>query len=117
VETSCNDYRPHGGGRVRGESVFGSQDDEQNGLTRVLGREPTPELALEVAENYQQMLDQLQDETLRRVALWTLEGYSTEEVADKLGCVRRTVERKLERIREIWREADGPPVCPLQGNT
>jgi len=48
------------------------------------------------------MLDQLQDETLRQIALWTLEGYRTEEIADKLGCVRRTSERKLERIREIW---------------
>jgi len=96
-----------GGGQVRGESVFGYQDDEHNGLTRILGTEPTPELAVEVAENCRKMLDQLQDETLRQVALWTLEGYRTEEIAGKLGCVRRTVERKLERIREIWKEADG----------
>ena len=96
-----------GGGRVRGESIFGYQDDEQNGLARVLGTEPTPELAVEVAENCRQMLEQLQDETLRQVALWTLEGYRTKEIADKLGCVRRTVERKLERIREIWEEEYG----------
>jgi DNA-directed RNA polymerase specialized sigma24 family protein len=91
-----------GGGQVRGESVFGSQDDEQRGLAHVLGTEPTPELAVSVAENCRQLLDQLQDETLRQIALWTLEGYRTEEIAAKLGCVRRTVERKLERIREIW---------------
>ena len=91
-----------GGGRVRGESIFGYQEDEQGGLARVLGTEPTPELAAGVAENCRQMLDQLQDETLRQVALWMLEGYRTEEIATKLGCVRRTVERKLERIREIW---------------
>jgi len=91
-----------GGGRVRGESIFGYQEDEQGGLACVLGTEPTPELAADVAENCRQMLDQLQDETLRQVALWILEGYRTEEIATKLGCVRRTVERKLERIREIW---------------
>jgi len=91
-----------GGGRVRGESIFGHSEEEQGGLARVLGTEPTPELAAGVAENCRQMLDQLQDETLRQIALWTLEGYRTEEIADKLGCVRRTVERKLERIREIW---------------
>ena len=91
-----------GGGRVRGESVFGYHEDEQGGLADILGTEPTPELAVGVAENCQQMLDHLQDETLRRIALWTLEGYRTEEIAGKLGCVRRTVERKLERIREIW---------------
>jgi len=96
-----------GGGQVRGESVFGHRDGGQDGLARVLGTEPTPELAMSVAENCRRMLDQLQDVTLRQVALWTLEGYRTEEVAEKLGCVRRTVERKLERIREIWAESGG----------
>ena len=93
-----------GGGQVRGESIFEVPEDEQGGIARILGKEPTPEFAVSVAENCRQMLDQLQDETLRQVALWTLEGYRTEEIAEKLGCVRRTVERKLERIREIWGE-------------
>ena len=91
-----------GGGQVRGESVFGHHEGELHGLAQVLGTEPTPELAVSVAENCRQMIDQLQDETLRRIALWTLEGYCTKEIAEKVGCVRRTVERKLERIREIW---------------
>ena len=94
-----------GGGQVRGESIFGHQGTGRDGLAGVLGMEPTPELAASVAENCRQMLEQLQDETLRRIALWTLEGYRTEEIAEKLGCVRRTVERKLERIREIWGES------------
>jgi DNA-directed RNA polymerase specialized sigma24 family protein len=50
------------------------------------------------------LLDQLPDEMLRQVALLTLEGYQPKEIAEKLGCVRRTVERKLERIRDIWDE-------------
>ena len=91
-----------GGGQVRGESVFGQPENDQEGIARIIGTEPTPELAVSVAENCRKMLDLLQDETLRHVALWTLEGYRTEEIAGKLGCVRRTVERKLERIREIW---------------
>jgi DNA-directed RNA polymerase specialized sigma24 family protein len=91
-----------GGGRVRGESVFGQKEDDYDGLAQILGTEPTPELAASVTENCRQMLEQLPDEMLRRIALWTLEGYRTAEIADKLGCVRRTVERKLERIREIW---------------
>jgi DNA-binding CsgD family transcriptional regulator len=39
---------------------------------------------------------------LQQVAQLTLEGYSIQEIADKLGCVRRTVDRKLERIRDKW---------------
>jgi DNA-directed RNA polymerase specialized sigma24 family protein len=92
-----------GGGSIRGESVFGRQDElNRNGIGNVLGTEPTPELALAVVENCQILLDKLGDETLRQIALLTLEGHRTEEIAVKLGCVRRTVERKIERIREIW---------------
>ena len=96
-----------GGGGVRGESVFmhEAENDRGNGIGEVFGREPTPELAEGVAENCQELLDKLGDDTLRNIALMTLEGYRTEEIAVKLGCVRRTVERKLERIREIWSDA------------
>jgi len=94
-----------GGGGVRGESVFQQEDDLRNdGIGNVLGTEPTPEFALGVAENCQLLLDKLGDDMLRQIALLTLEGYRTEEIAVKLGCVRRTIERKLERIRELWAE-------------
>jgi DNA-directed RNA polymerase specialized sigma24 family protein len=94
-----------GGGSIRGESVFGQKEElNRNGIGNVLGTEPTPELALAVVENCQILLDKLGDETLRQIALLTLEGHRTEEIAVKLGCVRRTVERKIERIREIWSE-------------
>ena len=93
-----------GGGLIRGESIFMQTGEEQGGIANILGTEPTPEFAVSVAEGCRELLDQLPDETLRQIALWTLEGYRTEEIAEKLGCVRRTVERKLERIREIWSE-------------
>jgi hypothetical protein len=55
-----------------------------------------------VAEQYCRLLDILGDETLRRVAVWRLEGYTGEEIAAKLGCARRTVAFRLELIRKIW---------------
>jgi DNA-directed RNA polymerase specialized sigma24 family protein len=39
------------------------------------------------------------------VALWKMEGYANEEIAAKLGCVPRTVERRLRLIRSVWTEA------------
>ncbi len=96
-----------GGGGVRGESIFMQNENEEQrneGIGNVLGSEPTPELATDVAENCQKLLDLLGDDTLKQIAVLTLEGYRTEEIAVKLNCVRRTVERKLERIREIWEE-------------
>jgi DNA-directed RNA polymerase specialized sigma24 family protein len=31
-----------------------------------------------------------------------MEGYTNAEIADKLGCVPVTVERKLQLIRRVW---------------
>jgi ECF sigma factor len=39
-----------------------------------------------------------------------MQGYSTKEVADQLGCVRRTVERKLVLIARLWEKVHKPPV-------
>ena len=97
--------KKRGAGQVRGESFFVQPDANEGssaGIGELLGCEPTPELAMMVAENCHEMLDALGDESLRQVAILTLEGYTTSEIADKLGCVRRTIERKLERIRETW---------------
>ena len=94
-----------GGGKVRGESAFQrgtSDDDLAAGIGEVLGDEPSPELAATLVENTQELLDCLGDESLGQIARLKLEGWTNEEIAVRLGCVRRTVERKLERIREKW---------------
>jgi DNA-directed RNA polymerase specialized sigma24 family protein len=71
-------------------------------LEEVISREPTPEFAAQVAEECQVLLDRLGDPALRSVALWKMEGYSTEQIAARLNCVPRTVERKLRLIRQCW---------------
>ena len=58
-----------------------------------------------MAEDYQRLLGRLDEAELRSVALWKVEGYTNEEIAEKLGCVVRSVERKLQRIRILWAEA------------
>ena len=92
---------------VRGESVFLAPDASRPnaGIDRVLGQEPTPELAALVSEQCEHLLAQLDDELLRKIALAKLEGYSNEEIAGQLGCAPRTVERKLARIRQKWEGA------------
>src|SRR5262245_36182411 len=61
------------------------------GLEHLLGREPPPALAAEMTEEYQRLLDRLGDPRLR-------------EIARRLGCAVRSVERKLYRIRALWAE-------------
>jgi RNA polymerase sigma factor (sigma-70 family) len=80
---------------------------EAEGLDEVLSREPTPEVAAQVAEECRRLLASLGDRELEAVALWRMEGYSVEEVAGKIGCAPRSVKRKLRLIREIWEEEVG----------
>jgi DNA-directed RNA polymerase specialized sigma24 family protein len=93
-----------GGGAVRGESAFRAlkESGDEAGLEQVLDREPTPEFAAQMADEYQQLLARLADADLRALAVWKMEGHSNEEIAAKLGCVPRTVERKLALIRTLW---------------
>lgn len=96
-----------GGGKVRGESVFLSPGDSQDGgIGRALGDSPTPQLVAQMVESCEQLLEQLGDDILRAIALKKMEGYTNDEIAEQLGCTTRTVERKLERIRGKWSEAN-----------
>lgn len=88
-----------GGGRVRGDSICA----EEGGLEEKEGPEPTPEFLHQLAEEHHRLLEALGDDTLRRIAIWKLEGWTGQEIAGKLGITRRSVERKLERIRELWK--------------
>jgi DNA-directed RNA polymerase specialized sigma24 family protein len=91
------------GRRVRGAGRVQSLADlESLSAEAIIGAEPTPELAVEMTDQCRRLLDRLGDPTLRSVALWKMEGYTNREIAERLGCVEHTVERKLRAIRQIW---------------
>src|SRR5262245_2136626 len=90
-----------GGGKVRGDSAFLIGDGEEGGgIDVIIGDEPNPAFAAEVAEECRRLLDALADDALRQVALWKLEGFTNEEIAEKLGCSLAATGRKLRLIRE-----------------
>jgi DNA-directed RNA polymerase specialized sigma24 family protein len=98
-----------GGGRVLGAAALdGAEADAGGGLEAIAGREPSPAFAALVADEVRRRLAALRDESLRRVALLRLEGYTNEEIAARLDCGRRSVERKLELIRHAWLREEGP---------
>ena len=72
-------------------------------LAQLLTREPTPEEAAATAEECRRLLELLPEPELRLVALWKVEGYTNGEIAARLDCVPRTVERKVRRIRLLWK--------------
>jgi DNA-directed RNA polymerase specialized sigma24 family protein len=93
-----------GGGTAAGEPRMypGTAEWDDSAIERVVGDEPTPEFAAQVAEQCQRLLDLLGDDALRQVAVWKMEALTNDEIAARLDCSRRTVARKLDAIRVIW---------------
>jgi DNA-directed RNA polymerase specialized sigma24 family protein len=92
-----------GGGQVRPASDLAdpASDSDDDVLAQAVGAEPTPEFAAMIAEEYRQLLERLDDDMLRKVAMLRMEGHTCDEVAAQLGCARRTVARQLALIRRI----------------
>jgi DNA-directed RNA polymerase specialized sigma24 family protein len=74
-------------------------------LREVMDRKATPELAASMADECRRLLHILGEGSLRQVALLKLEGCTDQEIAGRMDCGLRTVERKLQRIRSIWEKA------------
>jgi DNA-directed RNA polymerase specialized sigma24 family protein len=95
-----------GGGRVRGESLFVNSDEASAfGLADVLADDLTPEHLAILEEERKRLFDLLPDDMLREVASKKLEGFQNSEIAGSLNVTERTVERKLQRIRNLWTAA------------
>jgi DNA-directed RNA polymerase specialized sigma24 family protein len=77
-------------------------------LDQLIGSEPTPEFAAQVAEEFQRLLDRLGDAELRAIALSKMEGETTEQIAAKLRRAPRTIERRLQLIRKMWEKEIKP---------
>jgi RNA polymerase sigma factor (sigma-70 family) len=84
------------GGAEAGQASGGSPIDQ------ITGAEPTPEFAALVADECRRLLLRLADERQRQIAILRMEGYTNEEIAQRLGCGLRSVVRKLELIRKTW---------------
>ncbi len=64
-------------------------------------------MAAQMAEDFGERLRRLEDDELAAIARLRLEGYTVEEIAQKLGYVVRLIKRKLQQIRRIWRKEVG----------
>ena len=101
-----------GGGQVRGESIFemggNSSDPNDVGIGNVAGNMASPEMLAQFTDDARAMIDMLQDDTIKTIALLRMEGYSVEEIAERLECGKRTIERRLTLIRKTWSESEKP---------
>lgn len=82
----------------------GNDDDVSGWLEQLADEGPTPEMAVETAEQARRLLGALEKDSLKQVARKKLEGYTNREIAEQLGVIERTVERRLVLIRKTWLE-------------
>jgi RNA polymerase sigma factor (sigma-70 family) len=97
-----------GGGRVRGESIadlthLNLSTDGPSALDNLIADQPTPDSIVAIDELIRQWLDRLPDDEHRKVALLRLEGYTNEEISNSTKISLRTVERRIKKIREVWK--------------
>ena len=95
-----------GGGAVRGESVFLDRAGDQTagGIGGVTGDSRSADIQAELAEACDVLLDQLDDEQLKQIAVMRMDGFLVDEIAGRLGLSKRVVERRLQLIRRTWTE-------------
>ncbi len=84
----------------------GSEGIEQEGeINAFISREPNPEIAAECAEQIGRLLESLEHDDLKKVALMKMEGYTNGEIAQDVRCSLTSIERKLRTIRSIWSQS------------
>lgn len=82
------------------DSVRGAGADTP--LWSLLCSRPTPDAEAEIAEQLGQLLQTLEREDLKRVAILKMDGHTNDEIARKMNRGLSTIERKLRTIRSIW---------------
>jgi DNA-directed RNA polymerase specialized sigma24 family protein len=92
-----------GGGNVRHQGSLAGDPSVAAAFDHIACPEPTPELAAQFVDECRRLLKALEDGKLRAVALAKMEGCTNEQIAKLQRCSVPTVERKLARIRKIWR--------------
>jgi RNA polymerase sigma factor (sigma-70 family) len=77
-------------------------DGKKFTLDDLVSDEPTPDFAVMLQEQHERLLSLLRDDSLRRIAVSRIEGFTVAEIANDHQMSTRSVERKLKLIREAW---------------
>lgn len=110
VDKHRHDQRQRRGGGVQVHSLDGPRDGpagDDSLVIEAIGDEPSPEMVLMLQESVEQLFSHLGVGQLQELAVAKLEGHTNAEIAAKLGCSERTVERRLHLIREKCQQEVG----------
>ena len=81
-----------------------SRSDAAGGANLVEQDELSAEAAVMVTEELRRLIDILPDDQLQQIAVLKMEGYTNKDMAQKLDCALRTIERRLALIRDYWED-------------
>jgi RNA polymerase sigma factor (sigma-70 family) len=96
---------------VARDQVISDDDDARSArwaLEQMEANGPSPPEAAILNEALERRLQALvdpKDPELRQIAVWKLEGWTNAEIAGRLDYTERTVERRLDRIRRVWKKS------------
>jgi len=93
-----------GGGKVQGESVLDAltaSGEHQRGMAQVEDRGVSPPEQALLDDCYQRYVGAIPDH-LRGFAELRLVGFTHQEIADRMGCTERTVDRKIALVMAKW---------------
>ncbi len=100
IDQQRRDTTVRRGGEETIQPIFSQNPAGEDAIIQVIGDEPSPEMVLMMTESCEELLAHLEDETLQKIAVAKMEGYSNAEIAKQLGRSERTIERRLHLIRE-----------------
>jgi RNA polymerase sigma factor (sigma-70 family) len=86
----------------------GHSDSAYEMLLQAMAAGPTPEAEVALIDEFETFLKQL-PESDRSILELRLQGYSTEEIAEKIGSYDRKVRRVLERVKELAESLNAKP--------
>jgi DNA-directed RNA polymerase specialized sigma24 family protein len=91
---------------VVGEADLPKRDsiDQPLLLDDLPGPAKSPDLEAILSEGFDRMLETLDEDSLREIALGKLAGLTDRELAKQLKCSRRTITNKLKLIRLTWED-------------
>lgn len=85
------------------QTLEGALETIDHDLDSFLAEDSESDLQLfEIIDCWQEMIRQIKDPVAKEVAKLKLEGHNNREIAELLGIVSRTVERKSELIEQRW---------------
>jgi DNA-directed RNA polymerase specialized sigma24 family protein len=73
-------------------------------VAQIPSKEPTAEFVASFQEEFDHLMNILDNDDLRAIARHKLSGLTNEEIALEMQITRRTVERKLMLVRSLWNE-------------